>query len=71
MVRVLPRPGFGPADANELVHQLCRRPGESTQVRIQVVDRLDLTVSGKERFIVSRLDLDHLTELRWMCPTVR
>jgi hypothetical protein len=37
--------------------------GETTQVRIEVVDRLELTVSGKERFIVSKLNLDQLTGL--------
>ena len=63
VVRVLPRPGFGPADVQELVHQLRVRLGESAQVQVQIVDRLELSVTGKERFIVSRLNLDALTGL--------
>ena len=61
VVRVLPRPGFGSADASELIRQLEKRLGKSTLVRIEIVDRLDLTILGKERFIVSRLNLDRLT----------
>jgi phenylacetate-CoA ligase len=61
VVRVLPRPGFGSTDASELIHQLEKRLGKSTQVRIEIVDRLNLTTSGKERFIVSRVQLDEMT----------
>jgi len=68
VVRVQPRPGFGPADAEELVHQMGKRLGESTQVRIEIVERLDLTVSGKERFIVSKLNLEQLTGLPLNLP---
>ena len=63
LVRVLPRPGFGPEDERELANQLSRRLGKGTQVRIDIVDRLDLTISGKERFIVSKLNLDELAGL--------
>lgn len=63
VLRVLPRPDFGPADVQELVRQLRARLGESTQVRVQMVDRLELSVTGKERFIVSRLNLEAVTGL--------
>ena len=63
VVRVLPRPGFGPADADELIQQLRNRLGGGTRVRIEIVKQLDLTVSGKERFIVSKLDINQLTGL--------
>lgn len=68
VVRVLPRPAFSSADANELVHQLSRRLGKGTVVRIQLVDRLDLTISGKERFIVSELNLDQIAGLSLDVP---
>jgi phenylacetate-CoA ligase len=61
VVRVVPRPGFGINDSRELIHQLNKRLGSKTKVHIQMVDRLDLTVSGKQRFIVSKLDIDQLT----------
>ena len=63
LVRVLPRQDFGPSDESELAHQLSRRLGRETTVRIEIVDHLDLTVSGKERFIVSTLNLDQLAGL--------
>jgi phenylacetate-CoA ligase len=63
VVRVVPTRAFNAADSAELVRQLRKRLGQSTQVRIELVDRLDLTVTGKKRFIVSKLDLDQLTGL--------
>ena len=68
IVRVLPRPGFGSSDTKEIIHQLHKRLGESTEVRIEIVERLDLTVSGKERFIVSKLNLDQITGLSLSMP---
>ena len=64
MVRVLPRPGFNDADAAELIHQLRKRLGQGTEVRVEIVEELPLTVTGKERFIVSKVDIDRLTGLQ-------
>ncbi len=52
-VRVVPRPGFGPADEAELVSQLQKRVGASTQIIVEQVSTLPLTAAGKHRFIVS------------------
>lgn len=57
-VRVLPRPGFNAADEAELKRQLARRLGPDTQIEIELVEALELTPTGKERFIISRLAAD-------------
>jgi phenylacetate-CoA ligase len=60
IVRVVPRPGFGAADEDELKHQLRKRLGNGTEVRVELVDQLPLTAQGKERFIVSKVDLNQV-----------
>lgn len=60
LVRVLPLPGFSEADAAELKRQLHRRLGASTDVRVEIVAELSLTVTGKERYIVSKVNPDEL-----------
>jgi phenylacetate-CoA ligase len=62
-VRVLPRPGFNEADAQELSRQLWKRLGTDFKIGVETVKELPLTVSGKERFIVSKVNLDRLTGL--------
>lgn len=62
-VRVLPRPGFGDADSEELIDQLQRRVGSDTDIQVEIVDALPLTAQGKERFIVSSVDVDGITGL--------
>jgi len=64
IVRVLPRPGFNDADAAELIRQLRKRLGRGTEVRVELVDDLPLTVTGKERFIVSKVNIDQVTGLQ-------
>ena len=64
IVRVLPGPDFNQKDAAELVGQLNRRLGNGTKVKIELVDELPLTVTGKERFIVSRVNIDEIAGLR-------
>lgn len=63
IVRVLPRPGFNDADAAELTRQLRKRLGQSTAIRVELVEDLPLTVTGKERFIVSKVDIDQIMDL--------
>jgi phenylacetate-CoA ligase len=58
IVRVLPRPGFGVLDEGELKSQLHLRLGAGTEVIVQVTDNLLLTAAGKERFIISKVDLN-------------
>ena len=62
-VRVQPREGFNESDKAELVSQLRRRLGRGTEIQIQMVDHLDLSPTGKERFIISQVDINRLTGL--------
>ncbi len=55
-VRVLPRPGFGQADEAELTAQLRKRVGSGMEIRVEIVDQIPLTSTGKYRFIVSTVD---------------
>lgn len=64
IVRILPKPEFGAADEEELKRQLRMRLGAGTEVFVQLVDNLPLTAVGKERFIVSKLDLNQLSGLQ-------
>ncbi len=61
IIRVQPRPGFNHADSEELVRQLRKRLGVGTTIGIEPVERLELTATGKQRFIVSELDVDRIT----------
>lgn len=60
-IRVQPRPGFNQADAEELVRQLRKRLGSRTKIGIESVEKLELTATGKQRFIVSDLDINRIT----------
>ncbi len=61
VVRVVPLPGFGVADENELKTQLQKRIGPGTAVKVLVTDHLPLTAQGKERFIVSMVDAERVS----------
>lgn len=60
-VRVQPRSGFSEADSTELVRQLRKRLGSGTAIEIEPVEKLELTPTGKQRFIVSEVDVDRFT----------
>jgi len=64
IVRVLPRPGFNDTDTAELISQLRKRLGPDTTIKVQLVDDLPLSATGKERFIVSRVDLNAVTGMQ-------
>jgi phenylacetate-CoA ligase len=64
ILRVLPSPTFGESDAAEVRRQLRKRLGEGTAIKLEIVDDLPLSVSGKERFIVSELPSEDLAGLR-------
>lgn len=55
IVRIQPRPDFGMADTSEIIHQLRRRLGNNMTIDVQVVEKLELTPLGKQRFIVSHV----------------
>jgi len=63
IVRVQPRADFKESDKEELVSQLRKRLGRGTEIRIQMVEQLDLSPTGKERFIISHVDVNRLTGL--------
>ncbi len=63
MVRVLPRPGFSDADVAELKHQLQKRLGSGTQIEVRTVEELAVSATGKERFILSKVDVDGFSGL--------
>lgn len=60
VIRVQPRPGFNQEDSAELVRQLRRRLGAGTKIGFEIVERLELTATGKQRFIVSEVNIDSL-----------
>jgi len=62
-VRVIPRPGFNAADEAELKGQLRKRLGAGTEIHVQLTDDLPRTARGKERFIVSSVDLNQVSGL--------
>lgn len=62
-VRVVPGRGYGASDAQSLVRELRRRVGEAMDIKLELVDDLPLSITGKERFIVSEVDIDRLTGL--------
>jgi phenylacetate-CoA ligase len=63
IVRVQPRPGFNGADSAELVRQLRKRLGDGTNINVEQVEKLELTVTGKQRFIVSEINLDSIASI--------
>jgi phenylacetate-coenzyme A ligase PaaK-like adenylate-forming protein len=67
-VRVQPRPGFDQADAAELVRQLRKRIGGGTTIEIEKVTTLELTATGKQRFIVSEVDVSSLSGMALEVP---
>jgi phenylacetate-CoA ligase len=62
-VRVQPTSRFKESDKEELVKQLRKRLGRGTEIRIEIVEHLDLSPTGKERFIISSVDINRLTGL--------
>jgi len=63
IVRVQPRQAFNQADSAELIRQLRKRLGADTSVKLELVEKLELTPTGKQRFIVSEVDINALTGL--------
>lgn len=59
-IRVQPRPGFNQDDSTELIRQLRKRLGAGTTIGLEVVEKLELSATGKQRFIVSEVDIDNL-----------
>ncbi|MCL4555102.1 MAG: hypothetical protein M1565_08270 [Actinobacteria bacterium] len=56
-VKIVPREGFGPADARALVRELRLRLGEQIGIRLETVDHIARTASGKFRFVGSKVPI--------------
>lgn len=56
-VRVVPRDGYGEADAARIVANLRERLGERIRIEIETVDAIPRLASGKFRYVVSRVPL--------------
>jgi phenylacetate-CoA ligase len=54
-VRVVPAPGFGPADVADIVARMQQRLGAGVAVSVETVDSIPRTAAGKFRAVVSRL----------------
>ena len=55
-VLVVPGPGYGPRDEQELRDELALRVGGDMRVNVTTVERIPRTASGKLRFVVSEMD---------------
>lgn len=56
--RVLPAPGFTPADAAAIERAFAAKVGGALQLRVRVVDEIRLTARGKLKLLDSRLAAD-------------
>jgi phenylacetate-CoA ligase len=54
-IRVVPGPSFAADDAQLLRTQLAKRLGITLDIHVEIVERLELSPSGKLRFVISRL----------------
>lgn len=68
-IRVQPRPNFNQADSAELVRQLRKRLGSGTAISIELVEKIELTATGKQRFIVSEVDIDNFNIMNREVPS--
>jgi phenylacetate-CoA ligase len=57
-VRVVPTNGFGPLDVEDIVNRVQQRLGPAVTVRVDCVDRIPRTSSGKFRAVISDMEPD-------------
>lgn len=55
MVRVVPAPGYGPADAENIEKRMKQRLGDDVEIAVQTVDVIPRTKAGKYQAVVSLL----------------
>lgn len=55
LARMEVRPGFGPNDEADFRDEVLARTGADMDLRIEIVDEIELTSSGKFRFVISEL----------------
>lgn len=56
IVRVVRNPSYGPADERQLLAEFRKRVGAEAEVRIEYLDALARTTSGKLRFVISDIE---------------
>jgi phenylacetate-CoA ligase len=54
-IRLVRLPAYDEADERELLRETAKRLGDDTQVRLEYVERLERSATGKLRFVVSEL----------------
>jgi phenylacetate-CoA ligase len=69
VLRVVPRAGFSPSAQAALVAHLRKQIGESTRIQVDVLETLPRSPTGKERLVVSKLNVDELVGLQVQAPT--
>ena len=63
-ILVVPKPGYGHADENEIVSRVHERLGQEMTIVVETVDEIPRTPSGKFKAVVSTLPPDILAKLR-------
>ncbi len=57
-VRVVPRPGFGAADEEQIRANLRDRLGDAIRIQVERVDEIPRLPSGKFRYVISKVPLE-------------
>lgn len=65
-VKVVPTPGFGQQDIEDITRRIRQRLGAQVQVTVDIVDHIPRTASGKFQAVVSRLRERGLSETERM-----
>lgn len=55
--RIVPDSGFGEEDKNALRREFIRRAGSGMEIRFKVVDRVELSDSGKTKAVISKVSV--------------
>ncbi len=58
LIRIVPRAGYGEEDTRHLVREMQLRVGPEMRIRVEMVDDIPVGVSGKYRWVVSKLPLE-------------
>lgn len=58
LIRIVPRHGYGDADTRHLLSEMQRRVGQDMQIRVELVGDIPIGVSGKYRWVISKLPLE-------------
>lgn len=57
VVKIVPSIGFTEADESALIHRLQERLGDDVKIRVELVEKLQRTKSGKFKWVISRVSL--------------